>query len=196
MMLKEFEQLTGIYPDSTTYHIIEEEYYTYEGDKNAFCKAYLNNTEGLAERIRIKVDTFHNQLIDNYTKQIAELKESLENLGQKLEKEEEWKPHGTLSGMSTQSYEKLKNACKEDRPTFSTQEIRKIIERECGFDYSNVKIIEELSTYEINRHNRLRTVGKEERKPLYYASDWNYIRFNAGYYQYEYINGTLQFYKD
>lgn len=196
MMLKEFEESTGIYPDDTTYRFIEEEYYVYEGDKRQFCKDYKNNTNNLATRIQNKANHFQNELIRTYTEQVTELKDRLENLGQKLEREEEWKPHGTFSNMSEQSYEKLKNACKEDRPIFSIQEIREIIEGECGFDYSSVKIIEELNSYEINRHKQLRVVGKEERKPLYYASDWNYIRFNAGCYQYEYINGTLRFFKD
>ena len=51
---------------------------------------------------------------------------------------------------------------------------------------------------QINRFHRIRRVGEYERKPLYNASDWNYIRFDVeaphGTTSYEMHNGELQFF--
>lgn len=194
MMRQEFEKLTGFFPDEITYQIIEKEYYEYKGDKQQFCKAYAENTEGLAEQCQRKANEFHAKVIENYTSKIMGLEKRLENMGEKLEREEEWKPYGTASSMSTEEYAKL-NSDRDSRE-MSTNELREVIEKECNFDYNNVRILHEIDTFEVNRHGRLRRVGKEVRKPIYNASDWNYIRFNSGMYQYEYVDGTLRFFKD
>jgi len=193
MLLKEFEDLTGTYPDEITYQVIEEEYYIYLGTKQQFCRDYKSNKNGMAQRIQHKANTLHKEANDAYLQQIDDLKSNLEKLGMKLEREEEWKPYGTLSSMSTEAYEKLANSCTEE---MSEERIKEIIENICNFDYSKVHIITEINVYEENRHKQLRSVGKESRKPLYFSSDYNYIRFNSGYYQYEYVDGILRFYED
>ena len=53
MLLTEFENLTGIYPDVNLYRVIEHEYN--EGDwhdKAEFCTAYKFNEDGLATRMQ------------------------------------------------------------------------------------------------------------------------------------------------
>lgn len=53
MLLTEFENLTGIYPDVNLYRVIEHEYN--EGDwhdKAEFCNAYKFNEDGLATRLQ------------------------------------------------------------------------------------------------------------------------------------------------
>lgn len=52
MLIQEFEQRTGYYPSAKEYAVIEQAYYTFDGDKDAFCKAYKGNKDGLAQRIQ------------------------------------------------------------------------------------------------------------------------------------------------
>ena len=43
MMMNEFVERTGYEPSWEEYHIIEESYYDFDGDKNAFCKQWLKD---------------------------------------------------------------------------------------------------------------------------------------------------------
>jgi len=52
MLITEFTERTGIYPDETLYKVIEAHYMDFNGNKDAFCKAYKKNTDGLAEIIQ------------------------------------------------------------------------------------------------------------------------------------------------
>lgn len=49
-----------------------------------------------------------------------------------------------------------------------------------------------VSVYQINRHRRLRKTGEAERRPVYNATDWNYIRFDCGPVSYELYNDSLK----
>lgn len=44
MLKEEFEQRTGFYPDQALYSIIEKHYMEFNGDKDAFCKAYITHS--------------------------------------------------------------------------------------------------------------------------------------------------------
>lgn len=65
-----------------------------------------------------------------------------------------------------------------------------------GFAKEKIRIIRSVSTYEINRHNRLRKTGEIERLPAYNATDWNYIRFNCGSVGYELYNDQIRLFVD
>ena len=52
MMIEEFEKRTGFYPTQVQYEAIERAYMDFNGDKDAFCKAYKKNADGMAERIQ------------------------------------------------------------------------------------------------------------------------------------------------
>lgn len=56
MMREEFEQRTGFLPTLSLYSIIEKYYMNFDGDKEAFCKAYKKNTDGLATMIQHEAD--------------------------------------------------------------------------------------------------------------------------------------------
>jgi len=43
MMMSEFIERTGYQPSGEEYHYIEESYYEFDGDKNAFCKQWLKD---------------------------------------------------------------------------------------------------------------------------------------------------------
>ncbi|KQM12056.1 hypothetical protein AOA80_04665 [Methanomassiliicoccales archaeon RumEn M1] len=52
---------------------------------------------------------------------------------------------------------------------------------EFGFDRSKVTILYEIDGYEVNRHHQLRRTGKKiDRRPVYCATDYHYIRFTSG----------------
>lgn len=52
--------------------------------------------------------------------------------------------------------------------------------REFGFDCSQVTILHEIDEQEINRHKHCRASGRKiDRRPVYCATDYHYIRFNA-----------------
>lgn len=61
-----------------------------------------------------------------------------------------------------------------------------------GFSPELVEIVTEVSTYQVNKHHRLRKKDTFERVPCYESTDWNYIRFNCRGWQYEMVNGQLR----
>ena len=43
MMISEFIERTHVEPSAEEYHFIEESYYEFDGDKDAFCKSWLRD---------------------------------------------------------------------------------------------------------------------------------------------------------
>ena len=52
MLIREFEERTGYYPSAKEIETIEWAYHEFHGDKDAFCEAYKENKDGLAQRIQ------------------------------------------------------------------------------------------------------------------------------------------------
>ena len=48
VLLEEFEALTGFYPSSDLYAEIEKQYSNFDGDKQAFCRAFKKNKNFMA----------------------------------------------------------------------------------------------------------------------------------------------------
>lgn len=46
MMMSEFIDRTGFEPTTSEYERIEKAYYDFDGDKDAFCKAFANSPSG------------------------------------------------------------------------------------------------------------------------------------------------------
>lgn len=103
----------------------------------------------------------------------------------------------TTSGtnMSHEDYEKLKKSA--DNNALSESEAIILINKEFGFEASRIKIMiaAEIDVSEPN--SRYLEIEIKPRKPLYEATDWNYIRFNiitrSGEWTYEMVNGNLYF---
>lgn len=74
MMITEFEKLTGIFPTSDLYKAIEAVYYEYDGNKADFCKAYKENTDGIAEKIQRAADMAAVEKALAEDKQVAKMK--------------------------------------------------------------------------------------------------------------------------
>lgn len=99
---------------------------------------------------------------------------------------------GFASNMTTADYVRLEKAGDE-----MTEERAKIlINDEFAFEASRIKILYEVEIDTTEPGAKYLAFKKVPRKPLYCATDWNYIRFNvrgcAGELYYEMINGNLR----
>lgn len=190
MMITEFEKLTGIFPTSDLYKAIEAAYYEYDGDKAAFCKAYKENTDGIAERIqRAANGTAADEAIEADAR-IAKMQAEIENLKKRLEAEQEWKPYVDTNNYEQSRYDELKAA--GGTRILTDEGAKDLLYDWYGFAREKVTIFHEIPAYEVSRHRELRKVGTIERLPLYNATDWNYIRFDCGCMTYELINDELR----
>lgn len=190
MMREEFEQRTGFLPTLSLYSIIEKYYMNFDGDKEAFCKAYKKNTDGLATMIQHEADMQEvnaqiaaEKAAKDYEARIAELEKA-------LEREQEWKPYEDTDNVQQADYEKL--ASQSDTEHMSDEKAKDLLYEWYGFAKEKIKIHHSVPVYEVNRHRRLRKVGELDRSPLYNATDWNYIRFDCGCMSYELYNDNLR----
>ncbi len=180
MMMSEFIERTGFEPTADEYSRIEEEYYEFDGDKDAFCKRWKKD-EGvnrLARERAVKIA----DLEDRFVKTVEQIEQErkarnaeLKALTERLDKELEWHPCSGGTNMKRERYEELA----KDGRELTEEEAKDLIYREFGFAREMVKIIMEVSTYEANKYHQMRKLETYLRKPVYFASDWNYIRFDC-----------------
>lgn len=203
MLYSEFTERTGFYPTMDLYRAIEKEYMQFDGDKDAFCKAYRENQNGMAVAIAHDAemqDFLHNEKEnrrvrierDQNARQIERLEQKVKELEDRLEREMEWKPKEPDTAMSQADYERL--AGDSTAKHLTTEEAADLIAKEFGFDREKIGIVRQLHKTEINRHHGLRVVGSIQRDPLFDAWDWNYIAFKVNgnaTMHYEMVNGEL-----
>lgn len=203
MMREEFEKRTGIFVTSRLYKEIERRYMELDIDKDTFCKNYKENKDGLAESIQMEIDMEDAIQKENAENEIARFQREIESLNEsygkrvaelqkKLDKELEWKPCDGGTNYEQDRYEKLAG-CVGTRE-LQEHEVKNLVYEKFGFAPEKVKIISEVSTYEANKYHQMRIVERYKRKPLYNATDWNYIRFDCAGWQYEMVNGSLREY--
>lgn len=195
MLLEEFEKLTGFYPDGELYSVIEEAYIESKRSKQDFCKAYKENRDGLAEALqqksslRIRKEQIESERkISDLRKKIDDLYEKNRALNEQLEKELEWKPYKPNRNVPQDFYINLEESGAKE---LSDSECKDLLYKWFGFAKEKVIVLREVTVYEVNRHHILRETGRIERKPLYFAADWNYIRFTCGCMEFEMKNGEL-----
>lgn len=200
MLPEEFEKRTHIYPTAGLYSVIEETYMQFEGDKDSFCKAYVNNTDGIAEKIQrhaqnneIQHEREWKLREEDLQKKINALKAECESLRTRLDKELDWKAY-QISRMNQLQYENLRKS--SGTKVLEISDVAAWIAEEFGFSYSNILVLNSIPLYEINRHRQIRKNGEVQRGPVYNATDWNYVRFNVKEWQYEVVNGYLFQYCD
>lgn len=196
MMISEFIERTGFEPTADEYRQIEEAYYNFDGDKDAFCKAFVENA-GEKKIYRHRADyiaDLESQLVDSekaHKAEIAKLQAEIANIRCELDRELEWKPAAdTGTNMSQHDYEHLASSGRQ----MTDDEAKTLIADECGFSPEKIRILHEVSTYEVNKHHQLRKADSFDRKPVYESTDWNYVRFDCAYFMYELVNGELRFY--
>lgn len=200
MNIKEFTERTGFYPTYEHYKFIEKSYMDFDGDKDAFCKAYKANENGLAEKIAREVERYIEDQTelgmhehDAMEERLNAQQEEIEKLKAQLDAELEWTPCKDAGTRMTQrDYVKLK----EDKfaKTMTYEEAVNFIAEELGFNAERVRITYTAETFEVNKHRRMRVAERYDREPLYESTDWNYVRFDVNGIEYEYINGQLEIY--
>lgn len=120
------------------------------------------------------------------------LKQQISALQEQLERELEWQPYEEKGNVTQFAYDNL--AGQDDTRQLDVHRAKKMISELFGFATEKIEIITSVPVYEINRHNQLRVAGNAERRPLYNATDWNYIRFDCCGVEYEYYNDNLRFF--
>ena len=196
MMMSEFIERTGFEPTANEYAKIEEAYYDFDGDKDAFCKAFVKDggARKLCKARAAEIDRLSSLLLESerqYKKDVADREKRIDELTAELDCELEWKPStGTGTNMSQSDYDHLANCGK----LMTDEEAKAFIADECGFAPEKIHILHEVHTYEVNKHRRLRKSGTFDRTPVYESTDWNYVRFDCACFMYELLNGELRFY--
>lgn len=196
MMMQEFTERTGVTPTFLEYKGIEDEYYAFDGDKDAFCKAWMAASgpaklyAARAHRIE-QLENFLGELRKEHLTEVKQLKARISALELDLEKELDWKDtDGAGTTMEQGRYEHLERCGRK----LTEEEAKQLVHEEFGFDPEMVEIIAEVSTYQVNKYHQLRKKETFERVPCYEATDWNYVRFNCRGWQYEMVNGQLRDY--
>ena len=196
MMISEFTERTGFYPDANLYRAIEEAYNEYDGDKNQFCQAYKTNHYGLADQIARSANEMARKALGKKDDELwearddlKEAEEKIRRLEAKLEQEQEWKPYTDEKEVSDNEYVMGKAAA--FRTFENDDEAKEWIAMEFGFNKSKMEVLHSKPIFEVSRHHVLRKVGEVNREPWYNATDWYYVRFQICGMIYEAFNGTL-----
>lgn len=196
MMISEFIERTGFEPTAEEYVKIEDAYYNFDGDKDAFCKAFVdgNGVSRICRARAEEISRLRSVMVETekqFKKDMADRDHRIEQLTAELDRELEWKPAaGTGTNMNQGDYEHLARAGRK----MTDQEAREFIADECGFSVDKIVIHHKASAYEVNKHHRLRVAAEYGREPVYESTDWNYVRFDCACFMYELVNGELRFY--
>lgn len=189
MMMNEFEALTGIYPDYYLYQAIEELYMSSNDDKQTFCKKFKANKDGLAEKAQRMAADELKAAQDAVEKIKATTGAEIGRLKADLDRELGWKPYELKGNEPQKHYEELRES--GGTRVLTEEECKELLYDDFGFARERIRILYAVETYEINKYNQLRKTGTIERKPIYNASDYNYIRFDCGCLSYELRDGEL-----
>lgn len=196
MMIQELESRTGFYPSQDLYSFIEEAYTESNLDKDAFCKAYKQNENGMAEAIAQKASITRIIEADKAEKEndkkISGLEKEVERLKAQLEREQEWKPYESGHNVKQADYERLASGIPNGAYYMTDEETKDWICSEFDFDRNKITILHEVDEEEVNRHHQCRKTGRKiDRRPIYCATDYHYIRFNTSRWYYEVWNDNL-----
>jgi len=201
MMMSEFIERTGFQPMAFEYEKIEEAYCSFDGDKDAFCKAFVEGggEKKLCQARAAEIERLNGKILEmdkDTMKAGEEYEKRLAALQAQLDRELEWKPYEFPDNISQADYTKLAECIPAGSARYMTDdEALDWICSEFGFDRSKVTILHDILGQEINRHSHIReTKEKIDRRPIYCASDYHYIRFNTGCgeWQWEVWNGHLR----
>lgn len=192
MMMSEFTERTGFEPTAEEYAEIEEAYYSFDGNKDAFCKHWKDTVgvEGICKARAEKITQLRSTMVETekeLMQAIAEKDGLITRLKADLEREQEWKPWTPERAVSQKDYDHLRSSGHE----MTDDEAKEWIFQEFGFALQAIRIHRLMNVQEINRHHQLRKVGEIDRTPYYDATDWYYVFFSVRGIEYEAYNGSL-----
>lgn len=197
MIIQEFESCTGFSPAQDLYSFIEVAYMESNLDKDAFCKAYKQNENGTAEAIARKASITKIIKSDKAEKEndkkTSWLEKEIERLKAQLDRELELKPYEMEQNVKQADYEKLASCVPSGAYYMTDEEAKDWICSEFDFDRDKITILHEVDEEEVNRHRQCRKTGRKiDRRPVYCATDYHYIRFNTSRWYYEVSNDCLR----
>ena len=105
MMMSEFVERTGFQPTADEYEQIESAYYNFDGDKDAFCKAFVEQGGELKiyKARAEEIARLRSQMLEiekEHKREMADRDRRIDQLTAELDKELEWKPStGTGTNM-------------------------------------------------------------------------------------------------
>ena len=145
----------------------------------------------LLEKAEANENCYH-LLSAKFSSELDEALKEIEHLKEKLESELEWRDYKMKGNTLQCDYKHL--AEQTDTRYLNDEEAKDLVYEWYGFAREKIKIISSIPTYQINRHGQLRQTGTVNRHPVYFSTDWNYIRFDCGPAAYEIHDGTLNFF--
>ena len=197
MLIQEFTDMTGFEPTPEEFQEIESEYYRFDGDKQAFCKAFVERggEKQVYARRAEYIKELESQLMDQekeHKERMAKLLSENARLQEALDRELDWQ---MTNSAGTQMYQEEYDDLLRHGEVLNCVQAVNIVCKEYGFAWDRVEIKKEVSTYQENKRGELREKERMERDPVYSSADWNYIRFDCAGLQYEMINGELMKYE-
>ena len=101
MMMSEFIERTGFEPTAKEYAKIEEAYYDFDGDKDAFCKAFVKDggARKLCKARAAEIDRLNSLLLESerqYKKDMADREKRIDELTAELNGQGPRKVFGVL----------------------------------------------------------------------------------------------------
>lgn len=129
----------------------------------------------------------------NYSSnELEKAQEEISRLRKQVETEQEWQDYEIKENVQQNDYDNLVK--QSDIRYLTDEEAKELLYKWYGFAKEKVTIHKSVPTYQINRHKQFRRTGTLDRRPVYNATDWNYIRFDCGAMTYELYNDTLSFF--
>ena len=142
-----------------------------------------------ADKAQADAESFQKSACEQSIRLEQAVKE-IDSLKQQLDMAMEWKDYEIEGSVQQDNYDKLVN--QHDTRFLTDEEAKEILYDWYGFAKEKLVIQKAVPVYQINRHRQLRIIGELERRPVYNATDWNYIRFDCGAVSYELYNDTLK----
>lgn len=127
---------------------------------------------------------------EELSNKLEQAEKEIGRLKQQLDTELEWKDYEIEGNVRQDDYEHLVK--QSDTRFLTDEEAKDILYGWYGFAKEKLVIQKTVPVYQINRHRQLRKTGEAERRPVYNATDWNYIRFDCGPVSYELYNDSLK----
>ena len=181
MQREEFESLTGFRPTQGMYKVIEQEYMNSEQDKAEFCRQYIQNVDGIAEKIQRLADMAEIRQQEEAETRIAELQAQ-------LDKELEWKCCAEIGTyLDQEEYTEMFAKYQTVPDDFAVKILASIF----GFIPEQIRIQHEAQKFECNKYGVCRVKMTFQRDPVYANIESNYIRFDCACRKWELVNNEL-----
>lgn len=136
MMMSEFIERTGFEPTCEEYAEIEEAYYEFHGNKDEFCKQFVEHDgeKKVCDARVQRIAQLKSKIVEvekGFIRDIQQKEQEIARLTAALDREQEWKPYKCEWNVKQEDYERLeKDCCTEDMADSKAVEL---IASEFGF---------------------------------------------------------------